>query len=73
MDGGMIRVYARENATQRGNTGTAMAGTVASAIRFLAKAILTNTVDTSLRNSAVKENISQIRDISWERKDLGAS
>lgn len=42
-DPAMIRVYARENATQRGNTSTAVAGTVASAIRFLAKAVLTGT------------------------------
>ena len=36
-DAGMIRIYARENASQRGNGSTAVAGTVASAIRFLAK------------------------------------
>jgi hypothetical protein len=40
-DAAMIRVYARENATQRGNGSTAVAGTVASAIRFLAKAVMT--------------------------------
>src|SRR5262245_59472316 len=40
-DAALIRVYARENATQRGNTGTAIAGTVAAAIRFLSKAIMT--------------------------------
>jgi hypothetical protein len=31
----LIRVYARENATQRGNTSTALAGTVAGAVRHL--------------------------------------
>ncbi len=40
-DAAMIRVYARENATQRGNSGTAQAGSVASAVRFLAKSVLT--------------------------------
>jgi len=40
-DAGLIRIYARENATQRGNAGTALAGSVAAAIRFLAKAVLT--------------------------------
>lgn len=40
----MIRVYARENATQRGNSGTALAGSIASAIRFLAKAAITGTM-----------------------------
>jgi hypothetical protein len=44
-DAGMIRVYARENATQRGNSSTAIAGTVASAVRFLSKAILTGSRD----------------------------
>lgn len=49
-DAAMIRVYARENATQRGNSGTAMAGTVASAIRFLAKAVLTGTLSRFLES-----------------------
>jgi ParB-like chromosome segregation protein Spo0J len=40
-DADMIRMYANENATQRGNTGTALAGTVASAIRFLLKGLFT--------------------------------
>jgi hypothetical protein len=42
-DADMIKMYATENATQRGNSGTAIAGTVASALRFLAKAVLTGT------------------------------
>lgn len=33
----MIRIYARENSTQRGNNATAAAGSVASALKFLAK------------------------------------
>jgi hypothetical protein len=37
----MIRIYGRENATQRGNSGTAQVGTVAAALRYLAKAIMT--------------------------------
>lgn len=36
----MIRVYATENATQRGNSSTAIAGSVASAIQFLARTLL---------------------------------
>ena len=40
-DADMTRMYAAENATQRGNSGTALAGSVASAIRFLGKAIMT--------------------------------
>jgi hypothetical protein len=33
----MVRIYARENATQRGNTGTALAGSIAAAIKDLAR------------------------------------
>jgi len=36
-DVSIIRVYARENATQRGNTSSALAGTIASAVRCLLK------------------------------------
>jgi len=54
-DPAMIRVYARENATQRGNSGSAMAGTVASAIRFLAKAVLTGTISRFLENLSEAE------------------
>jgi hypothetical protein len=40
-DEAMIRIYARENASQRGNSATAVAGSIASAIRFIARAIMT--------------------------------
>jgi hypothetical protein len=43
-DAEMIRMYANENATQRGNTGTALAGTVASATKFLLKGLFTGTI-----------------------------
>jgi hypothetical protein len=36
-DRAVVRIYARENATQRGNHTTAQAGSVAAAIRFLFK------------------------------------
>jgi hypothetical protein len=39
-DATMIRVYARENATQRGQNSTALTGSVASAARHIAKVIL---------------------------------
>jgi hypothetical protein len=42
-DGEMVLLYATENATQRGNTSTALAGTVASAARHIAKMVLTGT------------------------------
>lgn len=40
-DAGMIRVYARENATQRGDLNNALAGAVACALRYVAKAVMT--------------------------------
>jgi len=40
-DSDMVRVYTRENATQRGNSGTALAGSVAAALRLIAKAAFT--------------------------------
>jgi hypothetical protein len=43
-DAWMIRVYARENATQRGNHATAQTGSVASTVRFLTKKILTGDI-----------------------------
>jgi hypothetical protein len=39
-DVGLIRIYAMENATQRGQSGTAQVGTVAAALRFLAKQVM---------------------------------
>ena len=33
----LIRIYARENSTQRGNNSSAIAGTVASALKYLAR------------------------------------
>jgi hypothetical protein len=52
-DAAMVRVYARENATQRGNSGTAQAGSVASAIRFIAKAVMSGCAQEFLRSSDV--------------------
>lgn len=39
-DKDMIRIYATENATQRGNSTTSVAGSVASALRFCSKELL---------------------------------
>lgn len=39
-DEAMVRIYARENATQRGNNSTSVAGSVAGAIRLLAHRVL---------------------------------
>lgn len=56
-DAGMVRVYARENATQRGNTGTAQAGSVAAAIRFIAKAVLGGVSSEFRRNDGTRLDI----------------
>src|SRR5580765_4892918 len=53
-DAQLIRVYARENATQRGNTGTAQAGTIAAAIRYLAKGVMTGAVEINSSSSLEK-------------------
>lgn len=50
-DADMVRVYARENATQRGEHATAQCGSVAAAVRLLARGLLTtgcllNSTDT---------------------------
>ena len=45
-DADAIRIYATENATQRGENGSAIAGSVASVIKFIARAILTGNVST---------------------------
>jgi hypothetical protein len=64
-DAAMVRVYARENATQRGLSSTALTGTVASAVKYLAKIILTGTGDkfiTTLKSfdlSILRERLLQ--------------
>lgn len=50
-DAGMIRIYAKENATQRNNGSSAAAGTVAAAIRYLARESFTK---LELANSRVQ-------------------
>src|SRR5262245_45191435 len=47
-DATMVRVYARENATQRGQSSTALTGIVAAAMRYVAKAILTRSAEEFL-------------------------
>jgi ParB-like chromosome segregation protein Spo0J len=67
-DATMVRVYARENATQRGNTSTALAGAVASAVRYLAKVILTG---GSQKFLGTLENLEVIRGNLTSEKGLG--
>jgi hypothetical protein len=71
----MVRVYARENATQRGNTGTATAGTIASTVRILAKGLLTDTLETLLINLREEDDdpvdMSQVRGHFLGRYGMG--
>jgi hypothetical protein len=56
-DAYMTRMYASENATQRGNSGTALAGSVAAAIRFLARAIMTGTSEEFFGGSRALDTV----------------
>lgn len=68
----MIRVYARENATQRGNSSTAVAGTVASAVRFLAKVLMVDgDVARNLARSqkaleTIKGQLASDKGLGWD-------
>src|SRR5262245_34041133 len=60
-DAAMIRIYARENALQRGNTSTALAGSVAAAVRFLAKVDLTAETSPESNIRALERLLADIR------------
>ncbi len=47
-DTAVVRIYARENATQRGNEGTAQIGSVASAVRLGARQIATGSLASTI-------------------------
>lgn len=47
-DAAALLIYATENATQRGTSGTAQVGSVASAVRYLAKAVLNGQTSVQL-------------------------
>jgi hypothetical protein len=53
-DATAVRVYSRENATQRGNAGTAQAGSVAAAIRLIAKGLATDSLVLTNVNTSQK-------------------
>ena len=65
----IIRVYATENATQRGNTSTAVTGSVASALRYLVKAILKN--DEGIWQICQKGDLEKIRGNLTSEKGIG--
>jgi hypothetical protein len=70
-DAAMVRIYARENATQRGNSGTALAGSVASAVRLLAKAAMTEQLSTIVESSRHAEDVTRGHLTSGEGEGLG--
>ncbi|MCP3471441.1 ParB/RepB/Spo0J family partition protein [Bradyrhizobium sp. CCGUVB1N3] len=65
---GMIRIYARENATQRGQSGTAQVGTVAAALRYLAKQIMTGGVS---RDFARNHDLDKLQGNIASAKGIG--
>ena len=69
-DAAMIRIYTRENALQRGNSGSAVAGSIAAAIRFLAKAILSGDKEL-LVNSREDISIEDLRGNLQSDRGLG--
>jgi hypothetical protein len=69
----MVRVYAVETSTQRGSTGTAVAGIVAAAIRYLAKAILTGAENVSGILETSERGLETIRGQLTSEKGLGQS
>jgi hypothetical protein len=68
----LIRLYAEENATQRGNYGTAQAGSIASTVHFLAKAVMVgNLVEISTRFDMPTRAIETLRGQIASERGLG--
>jgi ParB-like chromosome segregation protein Spo0J len=57
----LVRIYARENATQRGTSGTARAGTVAAAVRC----ILMNEFDGDLNSDHRSDSQVMTKGVGW--------
>lgn len=55
----MLRIYATENATQRGTDSTSVAGTVAGAIRLIAKDIFTREITSEKRGRNHRDGIGE--------------
>jgi chemotaxis protein histidine kinase CheA len=70
-DARMSRIYAVENATQRGDSGTARTGSVASALRILAKAVMTGHVSIILETCNEKAR-SIITGLFEKQGEIGA-
>lgn len=70
-DADMVRVYARENALQRGNTSTALAGSVAAAVRFLAKGLMTDDPETSKIFEVSRNGLAKVKTALASDEGLG--
>lgn len=70
-DARMVRVYAVENATQRGNSGTALAGSIAAAIRITAKAALTGTVLKTGSGNFSRSSLDEVRGNLGSERGIG--
>src|SRR5262245_7065341 len=55
----MIRIYARENALQRGNTSTALAGSVAAAVRYKNKELFNGISSSGFLEDGIKNGIGE--------------
>src|SRR6185436_3271409 len=67
-------IYARENATQRGNTAAAAAGSIAAAIRFIVKTVFTGSDDHISQICGMsKKAIESVRGNIASSKGLGES
>jgi hypothetical protein len=62
-----LRVYATENATQRGNLGTTRLGSVAAALRLLARAIATGNLPTIV--GRLPQRAIEVAQATFERGD----
>jgi hypothetical protein len=61
-DNVMVRILARENATQRGNMGTARIGSVAAALKI----VVMSEYDADVQNQNIKPNYQEFaRGIGW--------
>jgi hypothetical protein len=66
----MVRAYITENATQRGNTATAITGAVATAIVQLAKALILDDREVVEICATSRESIAAAKEQSMEGEGI---
>lgn len=66
-DASMIQVYALENATQRGASSTASTGSVAAAVRYIAKGVLTGGLSEFRQSTPeLAGNMGSSKGVGWK-------